>query len=120
MLLRGFITVFLASLFAIVISLSLNYSSPWPFERWAWSILFFGILCLILNLVYSFQAKSGNFTQILMFSLALKLLLAFIAVFIYSVLSWSDFFSFSVHFLLHYFIFTVLEINYLVYLIRRS
>jgi hypothetical protein len=119
-MLRGFVTVLIAAAIATIISFVLNSFHALFFANWYLSLAFFSALCIFLNIVYAFQARSKSFTQLLVFSLSLKLLLAFVAVFVYSFISISDFVNFSIHFLLHYLIFTIMEINYLLYLIRNN
>ena len=120
MVLKNILSVLSASCIAAIASLLLNHYSSYQLLNWLYIVCAYCFLFLLLNILYNHQVGSKNFTQVLIFSFSVKLLLAFCVVFIYSVLFIHDFFSFSVHFLLHYFIFTAIEIIYLVQLIKLT
>ena len=118
MMLKNILSVLFSSCIAAFASLFLNYCSNYKLANWFYIVCSYCIIFLILNSLYNHQAGSKNFTQVLIFSFSVKLLLAFCVVFIYSVLFVNDFFSFSIHFLLHYFVFTAIEIIYLIHLLN--
>ena len=120
MVLKNILSVLSASCIAAIASLLLNHCSGYQLVNWIYNIYFFSLLFLLLNFLYQHQASIVNFTQVLIFSFSVKLLLAFCVVFVYSVLYSHDFFSFAIHFILHYFIFTAVEIIYLIQLIKIS
>jgi cobalamin biosynthesis protein CobD/CbiB len=82
------------------------------------SIIYFSVVCFVLNTVYTSKSKSKTFTELLLIGLVIKFLLAFIVIIIYSIVNKPNFFYFSIHFISHYILFTIFEIRYLLQLIK--
>ncbi len=61
-----------------------------------------------------------DFTQLLLGSIVIKLLVAFIFILIYGILNKHTALFFSIHFIIHYLVFTVFEMYYLIKLIKEK
>ncbi len=113
-------SVFIPGVLSVLLSLILNRFSPIMAENWMYGLLFLFVLCLALNLIYAFKAGAENFTELLIVAIVIKLLLALILIVVYSFIDKTGFFNFSLHFILHYILFTIFEIRYLLYLIKKN
>ena len=118
MFLKSIFSLFLSIAFSIVCSLLLNSYTLLFSSKWPQALLFFCVLFGILNTTYFFYSKSKAFTELLIVSLSIKLLIALVVIFIYSLLDKSGFFAFAIHFIAHYILFTFFEIRYLLQLIK--
>lgn len=109
-------------LFAILsstgVSLALNSSGLIPFPSWYISLLVITPIGVLLNLVFTFLNRTENFSQLLLASIVVKMLLALTTIIIYRASDESGFFGFSLHFIAHYILFTVFEIRYLFYIVK--
>lgn len=120
MFLKNMFSVFIPATLSVLLSLILNHFSPIRSENWMYGLLFLFVLCIILNLIYTFRSGAENFTELLIVAIVIKLLLALIVIVGYSFLDKPGFFNFSLHFILHYILFTIFEIRYLLYLIKKN
>ena len=111
-------SVFFSGLFAFILSLLLNHYSHLVSKHYQYSIMYFSIVCFVLNTIYAVKSKSKTFTELLLAGLVIKFLLAFIVIIIYSIIDKPNFFYFSIHFISHYILFTIFEIRYLLQLIK--
>ena len=106
----------LASVLAAGVSFLINLI---PFEKvqsafWYVSVLFFLSTGLLINyILFKKQSDPKDFVFKIMFTSMLRLLLCMIGVFIYSKIDKPHMISFSLHFMLHYILFTIFEITYL-------
>lgn len=105
---------------SIVASLLLCRFSKLNTTHWIFSVLWFSFFILACNLYYRNKAGNVEFTKILLAGIVIKLLLSFVIILVYFLIFKSRLFSFSMHFILHYVIFTILEIKYLSSLIKSS
>ncbi len=118
--LKSLIYLFFSLLLTVIISYLLNNYTPLTNKNWWISLIFFGCIFLILNYIYNFKYRVETFSQLLLGSLIVKLLLALIIILIYRLLQKSTVYNFAMHFLIHYFVFTVFEMNYLLKLIKQK
>jgi len=116
--LRNLLAVILPAAMGTILSLILNNHSPLVSGTWFYSLLFLILLSLILNLVYAFHAGSKTFTELLIATIVIKFLLTLIAIVIYSFIDKPGFFNFSLHMVMHYILFTIFEIRYLLYILK--
>jgi hypothetical protein len=120
MLLKNLISIFFPALLAATLSFVLNRYTALQTAHWEYSILYFAVACFGFNLVYTARALKPAFAQLLLGGIVIKLLLALVIVVICSFLFRTDFFSFSIHFISHYVLFTIFEIRYLLPLIKNN
>ncbi len=120
MLAKGFISTALALLFSAFISVSINFFTAVFFEHWYSISLVFLLFFSIYNFVYIHKSTKEEFTQFLLFSLAIKLLLAFFTLLLCAFLFRSIFSGFAFHFVSTYMVFTVFEIRFLNQLIHSN
>lgn len=120
MLVKNLLSLVFASALALTVSYCLNTFSPIVSKDWLYSLLFLATLFFILNLVYSFRVGSHDFTELLIASLSIKLLVALVIVFIYSLRDKAGFFAFAIHFIIQYVLFSIFEIRYLLQLIKNN
>ncbi len=113
MSLNKFKAVIIATVISVIISLCLNYFNVCYSKNWWWSLAFFIPLFTGVNLLNAVKTDAQGASDILMGSIWVKMILLFVAVFIYSLVDKKGMFSFSMHFLTHYILFTVIEIRYL-------
>jgi hypothetical protein len=120
MLLKNLISILIPALLAAVLSFLLNSYSTLQTRHWAYSILYFTMICFGSNLVYAARALKPAFAQLLLGGIVIKLLLALVVIVICSFLLAMGFFPFAIHFILHYVLFTIFEIRYLLPLIKNN
>ena len=120
MLIKNILSIILSSVFALSVSFYLNLYTSFKSQNFVFALLFFSIICFILNIIYFKYKKSKTFTELILVSISIKLLLSFIGIFIYSVFYPTGFFAFSIHFLCYYILFTIFEIGYLLRLIKTA
>lgn len=120
MLAKNIISIALALLFSAFISLSIHFFTSRQFVPWFYIPLSFALFFLIYNFIYTYRSTKEEFTQFLLFSLALKLLLAFFTLLLCAFLFRSYFSGFAIHFVSTYMVFTVFEIRFLNQLIRNT
>lgn len=115
--------VIISALVAIIISFGIGFL---PFEKiqshfWYLSVVFHVLISFLLNLVlFKKNADPKEFVFKVMFTSMGRLLLCMVGIFIYSLIDKPNFIGFSVHFMLHYIIFTILEINYLLKFVKTQ
>lgn len=119
MFVKNLLFVSISAFLSIVLSLSLNKYTSVTAQNWTFGLAFLLVFSFILNLIYAFQAGSENFTQLLIVAIVIKLLVALTLIVVYSFINKGDFFNFSIHFILHYILFTVFEIRYLLLIIKK-
>lgn len=106
--------VIISALVAVLISTGLNFI---PNENvnaslWYVSIVFHVMVSFLLNLVlFKKNSDPKEFIFKIMFTSMGRLLLCMIGVFIYSLVDKPHFLAFAIHFMLHYILFTILEIS---------
>ncbi len=120
MLYKGIVSVSLAMLFSVFISFSINLFTSEQYKHWFYISLAFALFFFVYNFLYQYKSGKEDFTQFLLFSLAIKLLLAFFSLLLCAFLFRSSFHGFAAHFVSTYMIFTVFEIRYLNQLIRQK
>lgn len=120
LLFKNLFSVCMPALLAVALSLILNHFTVLPSVNWKYSLYFLFPFCLLLNCIYSTRYSHENFTQLLIVAIVIKLLLALTAIVIYSFIDKVGFFNFSLHFISHYILFTIFEIRYLLYLIKKN
>lgn len=118
MIFKSLTSLALAVLLSLFISGSIQFFTSTSFAQWTYIPLFFLLFFFAYNLLYSFRVNKDDFTQFLLFSLALKLLLAFFILLICAFFFRTNFAAFAVHFVSTYLIFTVFEIRFLNQLIQ--
>jgi len=107
-----------SALIAAVLSLASNHFRFLVCPSWFISMVFFLGLNIVLLVVYSLTRKSPDFTGILLGCLVAKLLLSLITLLLFRVFSSEPLLPFAVHFIVHFVVFTVFEIRYVLWLIR--
>jgi hypothetical protein len=81
---------------------------------WYVSVIFFFLTALLLNLIlFKQNTDPKEFVFKIMITSMLRLLLCMIGIFIYSLIDKAGLKGFALHFMLHYILFTVFEIAYL-------
>ena len=120
MIFRNILSVIISAVLASGFSFVLNSFTIFTAQYWYLGVIFFTVICFILNLVSSFRSAGDNFTQLLMAGIVIKLLLALVCIVIYMLWDKAGFFNFSIHYILHYILFTVFEIRYLLYIIKQK
>ncbi|MDX2174355.1 MAG: hypothetical protein SFY56_14735 [Bacteroidota bacterium] len=113
-------SILLALVIAVSSSLALNSTSVLICNTWWTSILFYTLVFLILNVIYNLKRNEEEFTQLLLATIIIKLLLALTFILVYKVIDSAHVFNFAMHFLIHYLIFTVFEMYYLLKLIKSK
>jgi hypothetical protein len=101
-----------ASVLSLLINLSgwIKVVNP----NWYASVLFFLLSGLLINFIlFKKQSDPRDFVFKIMATSMLRLLLCMIGVFIYSLIDKPHLVSFALHFMLHYILFTIFEIAYL-------
>jgi len=116
--LRNLVAIAFPAAFSILLSFLLNHFSPLIATNWPYGLIFLIALSFILNLIYAYQAGSVDFTQLLIVAIVIKLLLSLVGIVVYSFLDKPGFFNFSIQFILHYVLFTIFEIRYLLHIIK--
>jgi hypothetical protein len=114
------ISILLSAGASVLISLLLNHKTIVVAQDWYFGPLFFTITCFCLNIFYTRAVSTGAFTQKLMAGIVIKLLLALIFVVLYLFWNKPGFFYFAVHFMIHYILFTVFEIRYLLTVVKTK
>lgn len=118
-----FVLILVSSLISAVISILLNFL---PIEMlqakmWLVSVGFHVVISLALGaILFRKTPDPKDFINKIMLTSMGRLLLCMVGVFIYSLIDKPHFVGFSAHFMLHYLIFTILEINYLLKFIKTQ
>jgi len=117
---KNLMAVLIPALLVCLLSLSLNTYTSIHSLNWYLGLSALLLFSFILNLIYASQAGSENFTQLLIVAIVIKLLLALSAIVWYSFIDKAGFFNFSIHFILMYVLFTIFEIRYVLYLLKKN
>lgn len=106
----------LVSIIAAAVSVGINFI-PWSKvhnNNWWISILFFLSTGLLINwILFGRKSEPRDFVMKIMFTSMLRLLLCMFGILIYSLADKAHIVGFSLHFMLHYILFTIFEITYL-------
>lgn len=89
-----------------------------PNIHWVYSLGFFTLLSLVLNLVFIQKTDSRSFINTIMVSSGARLLASATAFLVYSYLFEASTKLFILHFMLHYFVFTIFEILFLIKIVN--
>lgn len=117
---KNILSVFFPLVIAGLISWVLNNYTVINSPDWYFGILFFSIFCFTINIIYSKTAHPETFTQQLMVGIVIKLLLTLSCIILYKLFFTGNFFYFSIHFITHYILFTIFEIRYLLYIVKKE
>ncbi|WP_317896533.1 hypothetical protein [Aurantibacillus circumpalustris] len=117
-ILKNFYALAIPLSLSVAVSLLLNTYTRIISENYLYSLSFFTLIGFILNIIYAQKAGTKIFTQLLLVAIVIKLLLGLTGVIVYSFIDKPGFFSFSIQFILHYILFTIFEIRYLLFLIK--
>lgn len=120
MFLKNLVSILIPAVLSLLASSLLNAYTTISSANTLYGLLFFCGICFILNLFYALNARSKALTELLFAGIVIKLLLALSVIVIYSVMNYAGLFSFSLHFMLYYILFTVFEIRYLSGLIKAN
>jgi hypothetical protein len=107
---------FLVAVLAAVVSILINLLNIVAVYNpyWYASVLFFLSTGLLINyILFNKPTDPKDFVFKIMFTSMLRLLLCMVGVFVYSLIDKPHMISFSVHFMLHYILFTIFEISFL-------
>jgi hypothetical protein len=119
MVFKNFFSILIAALLSFVCSLALVRLFLLDNNFWQLSIVYFSVLYFSMNLYYASKVNSDEFTQQLLGGIVIKLLMALVVILIFS-FSKKDFFSFALHFISHYILFTIFEIRYILLLLKNK
>ena len=121
MFLKTYKTILISAFLSCVISLALNFI-PLVFiysKFWYASTAFHVFISLLAHLLLFRKAGDPrDYTFKIMFSSMGRLLLCMIGLLIYKICDKQNFTQFALHFMLHYILFTVFEIAYLLKFIK--
>ncbi len=123
MLAQTFKIVLISAFIGTIISVGVNFI---PNEKinsslWYISIVFHVAITFLLNAVlFKKNTDPKDFIFKIMFTSMGRLLLCMIGVFIYSLADKEHFAGFAMHFMLHYIIFTIIELNFLLKYIKTQ
>jgi len=113
MLTKNLISLALALIFNLFISFSVYFFLVIEYKYWLFVPPVFLVIFFLLNLLSVYRSTKEDFTQFLLVSLAIKLLIALLTLLICAFLYREHFKGFSIHFVSAYIIFTVFEIRFL-------
>lgn len=117
------ILILVSAIASAVVSVLMNFI---PFEAtfcklWIVSVGFHILISFALNaILFRKNDDPKDFVNKIMFTSMGRLLFCMFGVFIYSLIDKPHFMGFAIHFMLHYLIFTVLEISYLLKYIKTQ
>jgi hypothetical protein len=117
--LKGIATLLLCIVLAALSSLALNYYTRFCSPNYWLSLCLFTLLFLVLNLFYNAKSDFKAYSQVLIGTISVKLLILLVAIFLYSLWDNTGLFNFFMHFSAHYILFTVFEIRYLLHIINN-
>lgn len=105
-------------------ALSLAINSIFPLsnvnDHWIYSIAFLCVLSLGLNIVYIQKTDSRSFANTIMSASIIRFLGAAVAFFIYSLAFPLFKLPTVIHFMLHYFVFAIFEILFLLKIVKAN
>jgi hypothetical protein len=118
-LLKGFITILLAAFLSAGASFFINTIPRAQTEFWWVSLITFSVIFIILNFLYNIKSNFRSYSELLLGTIAGKTFALLIFIFIYSVVDKKGLFSFAMHFIAHYILFTLFEMRYLFFIIKN-
>lgn len=101
-------------------AISRLFISDLPNMHWFFSLAFFTLLSLALNIVYIQKTDSRSFINTIMVSSGARLLASAVAFLIYSYVFEAGTRSFIIHFMFHYFVFAIFEIIFLIKIVNTK
>lgn len=123
MFLKARTIILVSALLSCIISLGLNLiPENFAYSKfWYTSTAFHVFISLLLHLLlFRKVGDPRDYTFKIMFSSMGRLLLCMIGLLIYKICDKQNFTQFAVHFMLHYILFTVFEIGYLLKFIKTQ
>ncbi len=98
---------------SLVCSIVFNLFSPTAYSLYFISALIQLVLSAILFFIYKSKLNPKEYTQLLFGSNLVKFLLCLFGLVAFYVIDKENFGKFSLHYLVHYLLFTIFELNYL-------
>jgi len=120
MLLKNIISLLIPAALALGASYLLNTFTTLISPYTNYALLFFLLVCFILNIMQTRHAHSDSLSGLLIAGIVIKMLLSFTVIIVYSFIDHPRLFAFAIHFILYYILFTVFEIRYLLQLIKNN
>ena len=120
MILKGIKEIASSIILSAIISFGFNYFNLFYSANWWWSLILFAVIFITLNVLYNYKTDPKSSSDILIGTISVKTLLLLMAIFLYSLFDKKGLFSFSMHFIAHYILFTVFEIRYLLSKIKNE
>lgn len=111
---------------ALVVSGLLSFSISWFLpekninDHWYYSLVFYALLSLALNIVYIQKTDNRSFTNTIMAASIIRFLAAAVVFFIYSLVFPSYKTITVIHYMLHYFVFAFFEILFLLKIVNAK
>lgn len=116
---KGYLTILFCVLLSAGISFVIDRYTSFQNEDWWWSLIFFTSVFIITNIVFEYRSDAASHAETVFGLIIIKTLMLFVAIFLYSLYNKARLGSFSAHFIAHYILFTVIEIRYLLGLIKK-
>jgi hypothetical protein len=113
MLVGNLATVCAGAVTSVATSLLMNRFSSLVSHQWIPGLVFLSVLSLSFNFFYKLRQRSASFAELLIGGIVLRFLFSLVFLLVMWLLLRSDFFALAIHFLTHYFWFSVVEIRYL-------
>lgn len=120
MFLKGIATVLICTFLATLLSLLINKFTGFYSSNWWLSLFIFIGLFFTLNLFYNIKTDFKSYTNLILATISVKLFILLIIIFLYSLFDKAGLLRFFVHFSIHYILFTVFEIRYLLQLVKNK
>ena len=108
------------TLLGLLASWLLNNYAVLQSDDWPLALMFFLGTGCILNTLYFIRRHSKDFAQMVFVSLILRLILAFLFIFVQALLEKQVFFNFAMHFLCYFVFYTIFEIRYISIIINKK
>lgn len=120
MKLRGYLVILICAILSAGISFFIEHYTSFKNNDWWWSLVFFIAIFILTNIVFEYRTDLRSYSEMSFGLIIIKTLFLFVAIFLYSLYNKPGLGSFSVHFIAHYILFTLIEIRYLLYLIKNK
>ena len=117
---RNLVSVIVAILLSAGVSFFLNTFNSLHTSTFIFSLLFYAVLFVVFNAFYAYHQGHESFISLLLGGIVVRLLLTLILVVICRVTGMQEFFAFAIHLICHYILFTVIEIRYLLTIIKSN
>jgi F0F1-type ATP synthase assembly protein I len=117
---KNILHVAIAASLCLAASLALNKWTPLETVHFVPGLAFLTVISFCFNLFYWLKKQPGSVTGMLLAGAALRFLLALLFLLVLGLLFRSDFLHTALHFLVHYGLFTALEIRYLSVIVKRA